>query len=148
MATSPASDGVTGATITPRIDFARELAGLYDLSGRVAFLPGGYGGIGEAIAWALALAGAKVVVAGRSAEKAEALASSLRAAKHDARGLALDVLSVAEIRAVTDAAAALRRHAPRLCGSCTPSSTNTSALPAAASTNPSNSSSPQVLAAA
>ena len=41
-------------SITPRIDFARELAGLFDLTGKVAFLPGGYGGIGAAIAWGLA----------------------------------------------------------------------------------------------
>ena len=90
--------------ITPRIDFARELAGLYDLSGQVAFLPGGYGGIGEAIAWALAQAGARVVVAGRSAAKADALAGALRTADHDAHGVALDVHSLADIRAATDAA--------------------------------------------
>ena len=35
----------------------------------VAFVPGGYGGIGEAIAWSLAQAGARVAVAGRSAEQ-------------------------------------------------------------------------------
>ncbi|HET9047280.1 MAG TPA: SDR family oxidoreductase [Casimicrobiaceae bacterium] len=93
------------STITPRIDFARELAGLYDLSGKVAFIPGGYGGIGEAIAWALALAGAKIVVAGRNRDKAEALASALRAANCEAQGIALDVHSVGEIRAATDAAA-------------------------------------------
>lgn len=90
-------------TITPRIDFARELAGLNDLSGQVAFLPGGYGGIGEAIAWALAIAGARVMVGGRSAAKAEALAASLRAAHHDARGVALDVHSLADIGNATDA---------------------------------------------
>jgi gluconate 5-dehydrogenase len=92
------------STITPRIDFARELAGLYDLRGQVAFLPGGYGGIGEAIAWALALAGASVMIGGRSADKAEAFAASLRRADHAARGIAMDVRSVADIRAATDAA--------------------------------------------
>jgi NAD(P)-dependent dehydrogenase (short-subunit alcohol dehydrogenase family) len=90
--------------ITPRIDFARELAGLYDLSGQVAFLPGGYGGLGEAIAWALALAGARVMIAGRSAAKAEALATALRGANHDARGVALDAHSLADIGNATDAA--------------------------------------------
>lgn len=93
------------ASITPRIDFARELSGLYDLAGQVAFLPGGYGGLGEAIAWALALAGARVVIAGRSGEKAEALASSLRAANCEALGITLDVQSVQEIRSATEAAA-------------------------------------------
>ena len=60
-------------TITPDIDFVSELTGLFDLRGQVAFVPGGYGGIGEAIAWGLALHGAKVVVAGRNLEKAQAL---------------------------------------------------------------------------
>ncbi len=39
-------------TITPVIDFSTELADLFDVKGKVAFLPGGYGGIGEAIAGA------------------------------------------------------------------------------------------------
>ncbi|MDB6163521.1 MAG: rlmB [Xanthomonadaceae bacterium] len=44
-------------------------------------------------------------------------------------------LSLGMITAVTAAAAALRRQAPRLCGSCTPSSTSSSALPCAASSS-------------
>ena len=58
-------------TITPEIDFATELTGLFDFNDQVAFIPGGYGGIGEAIAWGLALHGARVIVAGRSEEKAQ-----------------------------------------------------------------------------
>ena len=58
------------APTTPRL-----LAGQASLAGRTAFVPGGYGGIGAAIAWGLALAGARVAVAGRSAAKAEALAA-------------------------------------------------------------------------
>ena len=88
--------------ITPDIDFQRELSGLNDLGGRVAYLPGGYGGLGEAIAWGLALNGARVVVAGRSADKAQRLADDLRAGGFDASGLALDVTSVAEIRDSVD----------------------------------------------
>jgi hypothetical protein len=56
------------STITPKIDFAKELSGMFDLNGKVAFIPGGYGGIGEAIAWGLALSGAKVMIAGRNLE--------------------------------------------------------------------------------
>jgi gluconate 5-dehydrogenase len=89
--------------ITPRIDFAHELSGLYDLRGHVAFLPGGYGGIGEAIAWALALAGASVMIAGRSAERANALAQALQQADHPAHGIAMDVRSLSDIRTATDA---------------------------------------------
>jgi predicted dinucleotide-binding enzyme len=91
--------------ITPRIDFTAELAGLFDLKGKVAYVAGGYGGLGEAIAWGLAQRGAKVAVSGRSGDKAEALAASLRAAGHDALGLAMDAHDVAHIRASVDAVA-------------------------------------------
>jgi NAD(P)-dependent dehydrogenase (short-subunit alcohol dehydrogenase family) len=83
-------------------DYARLLAGQASLAGRTAFVPGGYGGIGAAIAWGLALAGARVAVAGRSEAKAEALAGSLRAAGHDAIGVAMDAHSADSIRAAID----------------------------------------------
>ena len=92
--------------ITPRIDFQRQLSGLFDLKGKTAYVPGGYGGIGEAVAWALALAGAKVAVSGRDAGKAEALAHALRAAGHEAMGLSMDAHSVQHIRTSVDAVAA------------------------------------------
>jgi NAD(P)-dependent dehydrogenase (short-subunit alcohol dehydrogenase family) len=88
--------------ITPRINFSRELANLFSLKGKTAYLPGGYGGIGEAMAWALAMAGAKVAVSGRDATKAEALANDLRAAGHEAIGLAMDAHSVPDIQASVD----------------------------------------------
>ncbi len=91
--------------VPPRPDYARLLAGRTSLSGRAAFVPGGYGGIGEAIAWGLALAGARVAVAGRSGDKAEALAATLRTAGHDAIGVAMDAHSTLSIRAGVDAAA-------------------------------------------
>ena len=95
---------MTDASTAP--DYARRLAGLFDLRGRVAYVAGGYGGIGEAIAWGLALAGARVAIAGRSAEKAERLAGALREAGHDAIGVAMDAHSVADIGASIDAVAA------------------------------------------
>ena len=85
-------------TITPKIDFASDLNGLFDMSGQVAFVPGGYGGIGEAIAWGLAMHGAKVVLAGRSLEKAEELAQQISDAGYAAEGISLDVESVDAIR--------------------------------------------------
>ncbi|MFS8085290.1 MAG: SDR family NAD(P)-dependent oxidoreductase [Acidobacteriota bacterium] len=85
--------------VTPRIDFTAELSGLFDLAGKVAYVPGGYGGLGEAIAWGLALHGAKVMVSGRDGSRAEALARQLCAAGHDAAGIAMDAHSVADIRA-------------------------------------------------
>ncbi len=87
-------------------DYARLLAGQASLAGRTAFVPGGYGGIGAAVAWGLALAGARVAVAGRSEAKAEALAGALRAAGHDAIGVAMDAHSTAGIRAAIDGVAA------------------------------------------
>jgi gluconate 5-dehydrogenase len=79
---------------------------LFDLAGKAAFVPGGYGGIGEAIAWALARHGAAVAIAGRDDAKAQALAAAMRGAGLRAVGAALDAHSVASIRAATDAAAA------------------------------------------
>lgn len=91
--------------ITPRIAFTQELSGLFDLAGKVAYVPGGYGGIGEAIAWALALAGAKVAISGRDTTRAQALAGELQAAGHQALGLAMDAHSVQDIRESVDAVA-------------------------------------------
>ena len=52
-------------------------AGL-SLKEKVAFVPGGYGGLGAAICRSLAAEGAKVVVAGRSLTQANALAKKIR----------------------------------------------------------------------
>ena len=89
-------------TITPEIDFATELTGLFDFNDQVAFIPGGYGGIGEAIAWGLALHGARVIVAGRSEEKAQRLARQISDAGFDAEGIALDVESVDAMQQAVD----------------------------------------------
>ncbi|MBL6929768.1 MAG: SDR family oxidoreductase [Rhodospirillales bacterium] len=88
--------------IAPELDFRNELAGMFDLSGQVVYMPGGYGGIGEACAWALCMHGAKVVISGRSLEKAEKLAANLRNGGFEAEGIGVDVTSVDEIRASVD----------------------------------------------
>ena len=82
----------------------------FDLTGKVAFVPGGYGGIGAAIARGLARHGAEVVVAGRDAAKAEQLAAELAEHGFAAAGIAMDAHSVASIRAAVDAVAARRGH--------------------------------------
>jgi NAD(P)-dependent dehydrogenase (short-subunit alcohol dehydrogenase family) len=87
------------------IDYPKEIGGLFDLREQVAYIPGGYGGIGETIAWALAHHGATVAVSGRSREKAETAAARLRAAGHHASGLAFDAHSVGSIRESVDAVA-------------------------------------------
>ncbi len=94
--------------ITPRIDFQKELSGLFRLDDKVVFIPGGYGGIGEAIAWGAALAGATVIVAGRDENKAAALANSLTEAGFKCDGTRIDCMSVADIRTAVDEAT--KRH--------------------------------------
>jgi NAD(P)-dependent dehydrogenase (short-subunit alcohol dehydrogenase family) len=84
------------------------MSDLFDLGGRKALIPGGYGGIGKAVAQALARAGASVAIAGRDGAQAEALAGFLRNEGHDAHGLAMDAMDTKDIdRAVDEAAARL-----------------------------------------
>ena len=85
------------ARITPVVDFTHALSGLFDLAGKVAYLPGGYGGIGEAMAWGLAQRGARIAVSGRDRRKAQALAERLEGAGHQALGLTLDAARVKDI---------------------------------------------------
>ena len=77
----------------------------FSLAGRVAYVPGGYRDIGAAVAWGLAGAGARVAVSGRDASKAQALATALRTAGHEAMGLAMDAHHVDDIRRSVDAVA-------------------------------------------
>jgi NAD(P)-dependent dehydrogenase (short-subunit alcohol dehydrogenase family) len=77
-------------------------SGLFDLADKVTFIPGGYGGIGEAIAWGLARHGAHVVIAGRDAAKADALAARMRGEGLNASGVGMDARSVDSIRSAAD----------------------------------------------
>lgn len=86
----------------PAADFTERFRGRFDLTGKTAFVPGGYGGIGKAVAWGLALNGARIAVAGRNGAKAEAVAAELTAMGHEAIGCELDASSVTEIEQVTD----------------------------------------------
>jgi gluconate 5-dehydrogenase len=88
-------------TITPET-----VGKLFRLDGKVALVPGGYGGIGEAVCRGLAAAGARVAVAGHNAERTHALADALTGDGFDAMGAPFDANSVAEIRAMVDAVAA------------------------------------------
>ena len=81
------------------------MTSLFGLEEKTAFIPGGYGGIGEAVAWGLAEAGARIAIAGRSREKAEALARRLSEAGHTAFGIELDARRVESIQAAADTAA-------------------------------------------
>jgi gluconate 5-dehydrogenase len=91
---------IVPTSITPDADYASELAGLFDLRGKTVFVPGGTGGLGEAIAWGLSFAGASVVVAGRDRGKAEALAAEIAGdTRGTAAGVPVEVTDVASIEA-------------------------------------------------
>lgn len=66
-------------------------AALFDLTGRVAVVTGGNGGIGRAIALGLAQAGASVAVLARNEEKNLAVLAELRFSSAKALALKLDV---------------------------------------------------------
>jgi gluconate 5-dehydrogenase len=76
----------------------------FSLQGKVALVPGGGGAMGSAIASALAGAGAKVVVANRTIDTAEAAAARIRDAGGDAIAVTADATSEADAeRAVAQA---------------------------------------------
>lgn len=71
-----------------------EYHNLFRLDGKVAVLPGGYGGIGEALALGLAQFGADVVVAGRNGDKARTVAEEIgRETGRQTFGAAVDVVN-------------------------------------------------------
>jgi 2-deoxy-D-gluconate 3-dehydrogenase len=77
---------------------------LFDLSGRVAIVTGGNGGIGLGMATGLAQAGAAVVVAGRQAKKSAAAVKALEALGARAIAAEVDVNDEASCRALADTA--------------------------------------------
>jgi gluconate 5-dehydrogenase len=68
----------------------------FRLDGRVAIIPGGGGAIGSAIAAGLAAAGARIAVAGRTAERLEEAAARIRAAGGTCLVLPTDVTKADE----------------------------------------------------
>jgi NAD(P)-dependent dehydrogenase (short-subunit alcohol dehydrogenase family) len=88
--------------LTPNVDLTA-LDGLFDLTGLRAFIPGGYGAIGETLAWAFAKRGASVAIAGPSAEKAQTLADQIIASGATAIGLGIDARKPKNITSVVDA---------------------------------------------
>ncbi|SKA36996.1 2-deoxy-D-gluconate 3-dehydrogenase [Enhydrobacter aerosaccus] len=81
---------------------------LFDLSGRVAIVTGGNGGIGLGMAKGMARAGATIVVAGRDSAKNAASVEELKALGAKATAISVDVLKEDSCRALI--AKALEAH--------------------------------------
>ena len=75
---------------------------MFDLTGRVALVTGGNGGIGLGMATGLANAGATVMVAGRNGAKNDAAVAGLRALGAKAESIAVDVTDTASITAMVE----------------------------------------------
>ncbi|MGD1876445.1 MAG: SDR family NAD(P)-dependent oxidoreductase [Kiloniellaceae bacterium] len=80
--------------------------GLFDLTGKVAVVTGGNGGIGLGIARGLAQAGAAIAVVGRQAAKLEASVADLQGLGVQAAGFACDVTDAASVAALPGEVAA------------------------------------------
>ena len=70
---------------------------LFDLSGKVAIVTGGNGGLGLAMALGLAGAGANIVVAARNTDKTSEALSQIQALGVKATGVKTDVSQEADI---------------------------------------------------
>jgi 2-deoxy-D-gluconate 3-dehydrogenase len=79
---------------------------LFDLSGRVAIVTGGNGGIGLGMAEGIAAAGATVVLAGRNATKGAAAVKQIKTAGGKAEFADVDVVDEKSCRALIDKTAA------------------------------------------
>lgn len=75
---------------------------MFDLTGKVAVVTGGNGGIGLGMALGLAEAGARVVVAARNPDKSAAAVEQLRAAGSDSFAVAVDVTDEAAVQQLVD----------------------------------------------
>ena len=80
---------------------------MFDLSGRVALVTGGNGGIGLGMAEGMADAGSAIMVAGRNTEKNAAAVAKLKAMGVDADSVVVDVSDAASCDAMV--AATLKR---------------------------------------
>ena len=69
---------------------------IFSLEGRVALIPGGGGGIGSSLAEALAGAGAKVAVAGRTRESCEVAVERIQAAGSEGLAITADATREAD----------------------------------------------------
>ncbi len=77
---------------------------LFDLTGKVAVITGGNGGIGLGMAEGIASLGARIAISGRDAEKAKAALAALRGLGVEAEFIVADVTKKAECAAMIETA--------------------------------------------
>jgi 2-deoxy-D-gluconate 3-dehydrogenase len=104
----PARGGLTARRRSPSLSGEQEetTMKLFDLSGRVAIVTGGNGGIGLGMAEGLAAAGAAVVIAGRNEAKSAAAVEALTRGGAKAAAATVDVTDEASCRAMVRQAVA------------------------------------------
>ena len=89
------------ATLARRPDLAA-IDNLFNLTGKRVFMPGGYGALGEAIAWGFARRGAHVAIAGPNQDSGARLAASIATSGGSATSYVLDARDTDAIAAITD----------------------------------------------
>jgi NAD(P)-dependent dehydrogenase (short-subunit alcohol dehydrogenase family) len=78
------------------------MSNLFDLSGRMALVVGGHGGLGKAIALAMADAGADVVVASRNLEALKATAKEVESRGRKSLALSVDVVDARQVERMVE----------------------------------------------
>ena len=76
---------------------------MFDLTGKVALVVGGHGGLGKAIALAMADSGADVAVASRNVEALNAAAKEIEAKGRKSLAVSVDVVNDHQVNAMVDA---------------------------------------------
>jgi NAD(P)-dependent dehydrogenase (short-subunit alcohol dehydrogenase family) len=99
---APPAGGPPGPAIEVDEQRASDLGSLFRLDGRRVVLVGGYGGIGEVTTRLFAEYGAELAIAGRSEEKARALAEELSSGDRRAVGLRVDLADRDSARALVE----------------------------------------------
>ncbi len=75
---------------------------MFDLTGKVALVTGGHGGIGKAIALGMAEAGADVVVASRNLAALQAVAREIEAKGRQSLAVAVDVVDEKQVNSLVE----------------------------------------------
>lgn len=96
-----------GVRRAPGSTSASDTDDLFSLAGKVVLLTGATGGLGGAMAAAMAEQGATLLLSDRDESRSESAAQALRAAGHDALSLACDLSDLAAVQALADRAVAL-----------------------------------------